>query len=52
MSEEPQLENTPEPEPGLFKKYPKLPVILVAVVFYAILLAMCAIVGVVLLLRG
>lgn len=36
---------------GLFKKYPKLPIILIAVVAYGMLLGMCAFVAV-LVLRG
>jgi hypothetical protein len=51
MSEEPPLEQHREPEPGLFKRYPKLSIIIIAVVAYGLLLAMCAIVGV-LLIRG
>lgn len=47
-------ERTPDPEQtehGLFKKYPKLSIIVIAVVAYGLLLGMCAVVGV-LLIRG
>lgn len=51
MSEEDQQPPTPEAEPGLFKRYPKLSIIIIAVIAYGLLIGMCAIVGV-LLLRG
>lgn len=51
MSDEDQQPQAPEAEPGLFKKYPKLSIIIIAVIAYGLLIAMCAIVGV-LILRG
>jgi hypothetical protein len=40
-----------EPEPGLFQKYPRLGVIIIAMVAYGILIAMCLVVAV-LIVRG
>jgi hypothetical protein len=40
-----------EKEPGLFQKYPKLGVIIVALVAYVLLISMCLVV-VVLIVRG
>lgn len=40
-----------QPEPSLFQKYPKLGVIIVALVAYGILMAMCLVVAV-LIVRG
>lgn len=42
---------TEEPEGGLFKRYPKLSIIVIAVVAYGLLLGMCAVVAV-LMIRG
>lgn len=36
----PEIEQDDAPEPGLFKRYPKLPVILIATVAYLILIGM------------
>jgi hypothetical protein len=41
----------PQPEPGLFKRYPKLSILLIAAVFYAILAGMVLFV-LVLIIRG
>lgn len=44
-------DETEEPQQGLFQKYPKLGVIIVAGVAYALLIGMCAVVAV-LMIRG
>lgn len=51
MSEERQPDTERPSNEGLFKKYPKLSIILIALVAYGLLLGMCIIVGI-LMLRG
>ena len=51
MSEDMPRDDNDEATQGLFQKYPKLGVILVAGVAYALLLGMCAVVAV-LMIRG
>lgn len=51
MADETRPDHDQESPQGLFKKYPKLGVLLIAGVFYLTLLVMCVIVAV-LILRG
>ena len=51
MTDSQQSPDPQETEQGLFKKYPKLQIIIIAFIAYGLLFGMCAIVGV-LLLRG
>lgn len=46
-----QEEDLEEPQQGLFQKYPKLGVLIVAGVAYALLIGMCAVVAI-LMIRG
>jgi hypothetical protein len=51
MSDQLPPDDSTPAEPGLFKKYPKLGVLVIGAVSLALLLGMCVIVGV-LILRG
>lgn len=51
MNDERPLDKERQQDQGLFKKYPKLSILIIALVAYAVLFAMCAIVAV-LLIRG
>lgn len=51
MNDPEHTSESEEREQGLFKRYPKLSIIMVALVAYGLLFGMCAVVGV-LLIRG
>ncbi|CAN5198291.1 hypothetical protein BH24CHL1_BH24CHL1_02990 [soil metagenome] len=51
MSDPQHTSETEESQQGLFKRFPKLSIIIVALVAYGLLFGMCAVVGV-LLIRG
>lgn len=49
MSDPQPTPESEEREQGLFKKFPKLSIIIIAVVAYGLLIGMCAVVGVLLI---
>ena len=51
MNDQNQTPESENGEQGLFKKFPNLSIIIIAVVAYGLLFGMCAVVGV-LLIRG